>query len=128
MAFRDAEGRGLLVLGDPVLEFSAHPHWPEDLTQESRGSKHPPDVTRPRLRLPDPRPRPDGGRRRRFLGGPGPPRIHPAGQGLRLHLRPPAARARRRSRGRGQAEPLRRAGGTNPARREYSLMGLKLAI
>ncbi len=45
VAFRDAGGRGLLVAGDPVLEFSAHPHWPEDLTQESRGSKHPPDVT-----------------------------------------------------------------------------------
>ena len=44
MAVRDAEGRGLLVAGDPVLEFSAHPYWPEDLTQESRGSKHPPDV------------------------------------------------------------------------------------
>ena len=45
VAVRDAEGRGLLVVGDPVLEFSAHPHWPEDLTQESRGSMHPPDVT-----------------------------------------------------------------------------------
>ncbi|MGZ5513814.1 MAG: beta-galactosidase small subunit-related protein, partial [Candidatus Aminicenantales bacterium] len=29
---------------DPVLEFSAHPFWPEDLTQPSRGVKHPPDV------------------------------------------------------------------------------------
>jgi beta-galactosidase len=45
VAVRDAEGRGFLVSGDPVLEFSAHPHWPEDLTQESRGSKHPPEVT-----------------------------------------------------------------------------------
>jgi beta-galactosidase len=45
LAVRDGEGRGLLVAGDPVLEFSAHPFWPEDLTQESRGSKHPPDVT-----------------------------------------------------------------------------------
>ncbi|MBP7707316.1 MAG: DUF4981 domain-containing protein [Candidatus Aminicenantes bacterium] len=45
VALRDDGGRGLLVLGDPLLEFSAHPHWPEDLTQESRGSKHPPDVT-----------------------------------------------------------------------------------
>jgi len=44
VAVRDAEGRGLLIVGDPVLEFSAHPHWPEDLTQESRGSMHPPDV------------------------------------------------------------------------------------
>ena len=46
VAVRDAEGRGLLVSGDPVLEFSAHPFWPEDLTQESRGSKHPPDIPR----------------------------------------------------------------------------------
>jgi len=46
LAVRDAEGRGLLVSGDPVLEFSAHPFWPEDLTQESRGSKHPPDIQR----------------------------------------------------------------------------------
>jgi beta-galactosidase len=45
LAVRDGDGRGLLVSGDPVLEFSAHPFWPEDLTQESRGSKHPPDVT-----------------------------------------------------------------------------------
>ena len=46
VAIRDAEGRGLLISGDPVLEFSAHPFWPEDLTQESRGSKHPPDIQR----------------------------------------------------------------------------------
>jgi len=44
MAVRDAEGRGLLVAGDPVFEFSAHPYWPEDLTLESRGLKHPPDL------------------------------------------------------------------------------------
>ncbi len=46
LAIRDGEGWGVLVAGDPVLEFSAHPFWPEDLTQESRGSKHPPDVER----------------------------------------------------------------------------------
>ena len=46
VAVRDSEGYGLLVTGDPVLEFSAHPFWPEDLTLESRGSKHPPDVLR----------------------------------------------------------------------------------
>jgi beta-galactosidase len=46
LAVRDGEGRGLLVSGDPVFEFSAHPFWPEDLTQESRGSKHPPEVQR----------------------------------------------------------------------------------
>ena len=44
LAVRDAEGWGLLVSGSPVFEFSAHPYWPEDLTQESRGSTHPPDV------------------------------------------------------------------------------------
>ncbi|MBN2264943.1 MAG: DUF4981 domain-containing protein, partial [Candidatus Aminicenantes bacterium] len=44
MAVRDGEGRGLLVSGDPVFEFSAHPYWPEDLTLERRGAKHPPEV------------------------------------------------------------------------------------
>jgi beta-galactosidase len=44
LAVRDGEGHGLLVSGDPAFEFSAHPYWPEDLTQESRGSKHPPAV------------------------------------------------------------------------------------
>lgn len=46
LAVRDGAGRGLLVSGDPVFEFSAHPFWPEDLTQPSRGSKHPPEVQR----------------------------------------------------------------------------------
>jgi beta-galactosidase len=46
VAVRDSEGLGLLISGDPVLEFSAHPNWPEDLTLPSRGSKHPPDVQR----------------------------------------------------------------------------------
>jgi beta-galactosidase len=46
LAVRDGEGRGLLIAGDPVFEFSAHPCWPEDLTLESRGAKHPPDVQR----------------------------------------------------------------------------------
>jgi beta-galactosidase len=46
LAVHDGEGWGLLVAGSPVLEFSAHHCWPEDLTQESRGSKHPPDVER----------------------------------------------------------------------------------
>jgi beta-galactosidase len=44
VAVRDSEGLGLLISGDPVLEFSVHPFWPTDLTLESRGSKHPPDV------------------------------------------------------------------------------------
>lgn len=46
LAVRDVRGRGLLVSGDPLFEFSAHPYWPEDLTLTSRGSKHPPDVQR----------------------------------------------------------------------------------
>ena len=44
LAVRDAAGWGLLITGDPLFEFSAHPYWPEDLTQDSRGSQHPPDV------------------------------------------------------------------------------------
>jgi beta-galactosidase len=46
LAVRDGQGYGLLVAGDPVFEFSAHPYWPEDLTQESRGAKHPPGAQR----------------------------------------------------------------------------------
>jgi hypothetical protein len=38
MAVRDREGFGLLIAGDPVLEFSAHPYRPEDLTQEEARS------------------------------------------------------------------------------------------
>ena len=82
LAVRDGEGRGLLVAGDPVLEFSAHPFWPEDLTQESRGSKHPPDVPGRDLVCLTLDARADGGRRRRFLGGQGPSPIHAAGEGL----------------------------------------------
>jgi beta-galactosidase len=46
LAVRDADGRGLLIAGDPLLEFSAHPFWPEDMTLESRGAKHPTDIER----------------------------------------------------------------------------------
>lgn len=46
LAVRDREGWGLLVAGDPVFEFSAHPFWPEDLTLKSRGAKHPPEIQR----------------------------------------------------------------------------------
>ena len=46
LAVRDADGRGLLIAGDPVLGFSAHPFWPEDLTLPSRGAKHPPEIQR----------------------------------------------------------------------------------
>lgn len=44
VAVRNDEGYGLLAVGDPVLEFSAHPYRPEDLTLESRGAKHPPEI------------------------------------------------------------------------------------
>ncbi len=44
LAVRDPEGRGLLISGEPVFGFSAHPYWPEDLTQPSRGAKHPSDI------------------------------------------------------------------------------------
>ena len=43
---RDKGGAGLLIVGQPLLGFSALPYWPEDLTLESRGAKHPPDVFR----------------------------------------------------------------------------------
>ncbi len=39
-AFTDAEGRGLLVVGQPLLSLSALPFTVEDLTQEKRGSRH----------------------------------------------------------------------------------------
>jgi beta-galactosidase len=40
-AFRDNDGVGLLAVGMPTLNFSALHHSVEDLTQESRGSRHP---------------------------------------------------------------------------------------
>ncbi len=43
-AVRDADGAGLLITGLPLFEFSALPHWPEDLTLTSRGAKHPVDI------------------------------------------------------------------------------------
>lgn len=46
VAVRDSRGFGLLFAGDPTLEFSATPHWPEDLTLEARGSKHPHEIIR----------------------------------------------------------------------------------
>ena len=39
-AFTDAAGRGLLVVGQPLLSLSALPFTVEDLTQEKRGSRH----------------------------------------------------------------------------------------
>jgi beta-galactosidase len=46
VAVRNREGAGFLIAGQPALGFSALPHWPEDLTLESRGAKHPVDVIR----------------------------------------------------------------------------------
>ncbi len=46
LAVRDPEGYGLLVSGEPLFEFSALPYWPEDLTLDSRGAKHPPEILR----------------------------------------------------------------------------------
>ncbi len=45
VAVRNAEGVGLLFNGRPLLQFSALPHSPEDLTPPSRGAKHPFEVT-----------------------------------------------------------------------------------
>jgi beta-galactosidase len=44
VAIRDKDGAGLLITGGTLFEFSALPYWPEDLTLESRGSKHPVDI------------------------------------------------------------------------------------
>jgi beta-galactosidase len=40
LALTDEGGRGLLVVGQPLLSVSALPYTPEDLTQESRGTRH----------------------------------------------------------------------------------------
>ena len=46
VAVRNAEGAGLLFQGRPLLQFSALPYTPEDLTLPSRGAKHPFEVTK----------------------------------------------------------------------------------
>jgi beta-galactosidase len=46
MAFRDDAGQGLLIAGAPVVSLSALRYTPEDLTQESRGSRHTIDLTK----------------------------------------------------------------------------------
>jgi len=46
VAVRDKDGTGLLIVGQPLLGFSALPHWPEDLTLESRGARHPAEIIR----------------------------------------------------------------------------------
>jgi beta-galactosidase len=45
MAFRDRKGNGLVLAGKPLLSLSALHFTPEDLTQESRGSRHTIDLT-----------------------------------------------------------------------------------
>jgi len=44
VALTKKNGTGLLVVGQPILCFSALPYSFEDLTQESRGTRHPPDL------------------------------------------------------------------------------------
>jgi beta-galactosidase len=46
VAVRNREGVGLLIAGQPLLGFSALPHWPEDLTLDKRGAKHPVEIMR----------------------------------------------------------------------------------
>lgn len=43
---RDEAGYGFRFAGRPALEFSALHHTPEDLTQPSRGSRHPHEIIR----------------------------------------------------------------------------------
>jgi beta-galactosidase len=42
----NADGVGLMAVGLPQLEFSALPYTAEDLTQNSRGAKHPADIAK----------------------------------------------------------------------------------
>jgi len=44
MALTGKNGIGLLAVGSPTICFSALPYSTEDLTQESRGTKHPTDL------------------------------------------------------------------------------------
>jgi len=44
LSVRAGDGVGLLFAGEPLFEFSALPYWPEDLTLDRRGSKHPPEI------------------------------------------------------------------------------------
>jgi beta-galactosidase len=44
MALSNRDGVGLLAVGQPQLDFSALPYTSEDLTQDSRGEKHPADI------------------------------------------------------------------------------------
>jgi beta-galactosidase len=44
VALSQKNGVGLLAVGQPILCFSALPYSIEDLTQESRGTKHPTDL------------------------------------------------------------------------------------
>jgi beta-galactosidase len=46
VALSDGSGNGLLAVGLPQLDFSALPYTTEDLTQETRGLKHPHEITK----------------------------------------------------------------------------------
>jgi beta-galactosidase len=46
VAINNQDGIGLLAVGLPLLEFSALPYTVEDLTLDSRGSKHPTDIAK----------------------------------------------------------------------------------
>ena len=46
VAVSNQEGTGLLAVGLPLIEFSVLPYTVEDLTLESRGSKHPADIAK----------------------------------------------------------------------------------
>jgi beta-galactosidase len=46
VALSDGSGNGLLASGLPQFDFSALPYTTEDLTQETRGLKHPHEITK----------------------------------------------------------------------------------
>ena len=46
VALSNKDGVGLMAVGLPQLDFSALPYTAEDLTQDTRGAKHPVDIAR----------------------------------------------------------------------------------
>jgi beta-galactosidase len=46
MAFREASGQGVLIVGEPLLSMSALRYTVEDLTQEKRGTRHTIDLVK----------------------------------------------------------------------------------
>jgi len=46
VALTNKDGLGLMAVGLPALDFSALPYTPEDLTQSTRGEKHPADIAK----------------------------------------------------------------------------------